>query len=228
MISSRDEFIPSWNLTCKHPLNLWEKCWVIGIWRIKKNIVKNFSSFYRGIVFCSKKWISNVKMNRYAEIGSPWWAPFSRLKDFVVKPPLSTHDSCLYNNILIQSVKFSQNPTFFKEILWNYDSVSRKFFLYPLLINNLIFKLFVTLKISKINLPPSPRNRFSILPVCSKDIIEGSTVFTLETNAFEIIFKSTSSTLRSRITGAPRLLFGKIFWIPPLLLEPPRLLIFDY
>ena len=39
-------------------------------------------------------------MNRYAKIRSPWRAPFSRLKCFVVKPTFSTHDSCFYNNIL--------------------------------------------------------------------------------------------------------------------------------
>ena len=45
-------------------------------------------------------------MNRYAEMVPPWRAPFWRLKYFVVKPPFSIHDSGLYKNILIQSMKF--------------------------------------------------------------------------------------------------------------------------
>ena len=40
----------------------------------------------------SKKIISNSRMNRYAETGSPWKAPFSRLKYVIVKTPLSVKD----------------------------------------------------------------------------------------------------------------------------------------
>ena len=36
-------------------------------------------------------------------------------KYFVVKPPFITHDYYLYKNILIQSMKFSPNPIFFKK-----------------------------------------------------------------------------------------------------------------
>ena len=39
---------------------------------------------------------------------------FSRLKYSVVKLPFSTNDSCLYNNILIQSMNISPNSNFFK------------------------------------------------------------------------------------------------------------------
>ena len=56
--------------------------------------------------------ISNAKTNRYAEIGSSWGVPFSRLKYFVVKPPLSAYDSCLYQNILNQSINFCPNTNF--------------------------------------------------------------------------------------------------------------------
>ena len=64
-------------------------------------------------------------MNRYAEIGPPQQAPFSRLKYFAVKPLFSTHDSCLYNNNLIQSMTFSQNQNCFKTDIkkpWSSDS----------------------------------------------------------------------------------------------------------
>ena len=46
-------------------------------------------------------------MNSNAVIRSPWRAPFLRLKYLRVKPPFWTHNSCLYNNILIQLMKFS-------------------------------------------------------------------------------------------------------------------------
>ena len=60
-------------------------------------------------------------MNRYPETGSPWQVPFSRLKYFVVKTPLSKLNFCLYDNIMIQSMKLFPNPNSLKTdimILW--------------------------------------------------------------------------------------------------------------
>ena len=133
-------------------------------------------------------------MNRYAEIGSPWRAPFFRLKYFVVKQLFSTSDSCFYHNILIQSIKILPKFNFFLRKtgttkLWT--SASKAFPKCIFTRKLFIFKWFVILRIiSEINLPLSPVNCFSIEAVCSEDIIEGSTVFSLEANAFEIIFKS--------------------------------------
>ena len=82
-------------------------------------------------------------MNRYAEIGSPWRAAFSRLKYFVVKPLFNTHDSCSYNKISIQPMKFSSNSIFLNQILRNYDPVSQKLFLDPLLLDNCLFSNYL-------------------------------------------------------------------------------------
>ena len=74
----------------------------------------------------------------------------------------STHGSCLYNNILIQSMKFSPNPNFFKtDIKKLWSSESKAFSISFATRWLFIFKLFVTLRISEINLPLSPMNRFS-------------------------------------------------------------------
>ena len=40
----------------------------------------------------NSKRTSKASINRYAEMGSPWRAPFSKLKYGVVKPPFITHD----------------------------------------------------------------------------------------------------------------------------------------
>ena len=61
-------------------------------------------------------------MNRYTEIGPHSRALFSRLKYFVVEALFSIPNSCLHNNILIQSIKFSPYSNFFKtgiEKLWS-------------------------------------------------------------------------------------------------------------
>ena len=38
---------------------------------------------------------SNAMIDKYAEIGSPWQATFSKLKYCVLFPPFMTQDSCL-------------------------------------------------------------------------------------------------------------------------------------
>ena len=53
-------------------------------------------------------------MNRCPKTGYPWQVPFLRLKYFVVKTLLNKHDFCLYNNILIQSMKLFPNPNSLK------------------------------------------------------------------------------------------------------------------
>ena len=63
----------------------------------------------------NSKRTSKASINRYAEIGSPWRAPFSKLKYRVVKPPFKTHD-CLSNKTFIQCMKFSPKPNCFKAL----------------------------------------------------------------------------------------------------------------
>ena len=90
----------------------------------KKNVVSSacaaykysWSKMFKSCVFLFvliiMKNISKARIKRYADIGSPWWAPLSSLKYLVVCPPFITHDSWLFSNILIQSMKLSPNHIF--------------------------------------------------------------------------------------------------------------------
>ena len=40
----------------------------------------------------NSKRTSKANINRYAKMGPPWRAPFSKLKYAIVKPPFITHD----------------------------------------------------------------------------------------------------------------------------------------
>ena len=62
----------------------------------------------------NSKRTSKASINRYAEMGSPWCAPFSKLKYRVVKFPFITHDCYLFNKTFIQHMKFSPKSNFFK------------------------------------------------------------------------------------------------------------------
>ena len=48
---------------------------------------------FRDIFLIRRNKISNISMKRYAEIGSPWQVPLSKLKRWVVAPPFTTHKS---------------------------------------------------------------------------------------------------------------------------------------
>ena len=63
----------------------------------------------------NSKRTSKASINRYAEMGSPWRAPFSKLKYRVLKPPFITYDCRLFNNTFIQCMKFSPKPIFLKQ-----------------------------------------------------------------------------------------------------------------
>ena len=55
---------------------------------------KDFQTFDLRVIFNKyKKDISKTSINKYAEMGSPWQAPLSNLKDFAVFPPLMMQDS---------------------------------------------------------------------------------------------------------------------------------------
>ena len=72
--------------------------------------------------------------------------------------------------------------------------------------------MFVALRISEINDPPLPKNPFLIKAVCYKNISQGSAIFSLETNAFEIIFKSTLSK-EIGLQFMKSVLSRSLFWI---------------
>ena len=80
----------------------------------------------------NSKRTSKASINRYAEMKSPWRAPFSKLKYRDVKPPLITHDCCLFNKTFIQCMKFSPKPNFLKQIIENHDLMNQTLFQYPL------------------------------------------------------------------------------------------------
>ena len=60
---------------------------------VKETMLKCFYTFYFEIFFNEKKKNSNVSMKRYAEMGSSWQAPLSKLKYWVVLPPFITQES---------------------------------------------------------------------------------------------------------------------------------------
>ena len=54
---------------------------------------------------------SKARIKIYAEIGSPWRAPLSRWKYWVVLLPLTTQDSCFEIKVSIQLTKFLPKPS---------------------------------------------------------------------------------------------------------------------
>ena len=62
----------------------------------------------------NSKRFSKASINRYAKMGSPWHALFSKLKCRVAKPLFITHGCGLFNKTFIQCMKFSPKPNFFK------------------------------------------------------------------------------------------------------------------
>ena len=84
-----------------------------------------FYTFYFEMFFNEKKKNSNVSMKRYAEIGSSWQAPLSRLKYWVVLPPFITQESWSFNKISVHVIKLLPNPHFRKTELaksWSRES----------------------------------------------------------------------------------------------------------
>ena len=67
---------------------------------------------FRGVFLVRRNKISNVSIKRYAEIGSPWRAPYSKLKYWVVVPPFITHESWSFNKISVHVINFLPNPKF--------------------------------------------------------------------------------------------------------------------
>ena len=126
------------------------------------------------IFLIRRKRISNAKMNKWAEIESPWRAPLFSLKYFVVVPPLMTHDSWFFKMISIHEIKFWPNPNLFKtEIknLWSNESkaFSRSIFTKK---SSIYWVLAISI-ISDTNLPLSPMFLLWTYAVCCADIRHG-------------------------------------------------------
>ena len=58
----------------------------------KGSSVQIFLPFISGFKKKKRNKIYNTSLKRYGETGSPWPAPISRLKHWVVLPPFMTHD----------------------------------------------------------------------------------------------------------------------------------------
>ena len=66
----------------------------IGVSWIKKTIIEYIYLILESKIRANKTSITKIK--RYAEIGSPWWAPLFNWKYCVVFPILMTQDSDLF------------------------------------------------------------------------------------------------------------------------------------
>ena len=58
--------------------------------------------------------ILRTRINKQADIGSPWCVPLSNLKYFVVNPPFMMHDSWLFNRVFTLLMNVLPNPYLFK------------------------------------------------------------------------------------------------------------------
>ena len=96
----------------------------------KKAWLKIVIPLMSSLFLINSKRTSKASIKRYAEMGSPWRAPFSKLKYWVVKPPFIMHDYCLFNKTFIQCMKFSPKPNCFKALnrkSWSNESIIWRF-----------------------------------------------------------------------------------------------------
>ena len=68
----------------------------------KKAWLKIGTPLMSALFLINSKRISKASLNKYADMASPWRAPFSKLKYGVVNSPFKTHDCWSFNNIFIQ------------------------------------------------------------------------------------------------------------------------------
>ena len=65
----------------------------------KKTRLKIVIPLMPALFLINSKRTSKASINKYADMGSSWRVPFSKVKYGVVNPPLITHDCWLFNNI---------------------------------------------------------------------------------------------------------------------------------
>ena len=73
---------------------------------------RKLSFLISGFDFIRINNISKAKINKKAEIESPWWAPLPSEKYFVVVPPLITQDSWSLSKIFTHKIEFLPKPYF--------------------------------------------------------------------------------------------------------------------
>ena len=81
--------------------------------------------------------VSNTRINKYAEIVSPWRVPFLSLKYWSVIPPLIIQDSWLFNKFSIHLRKFFLKPYFPRIASKNRSQRNQRLSQYLLLKDNL-------------------------------------------------------------------------------------------
>ena len=130
---------------------------------MNKNVLLKISRPWMFLFACIKRnTISRTSTNKYADTGSPCLVPLSSLKYCVVKPPLITQDSWLFNNTLIHFKKFCPKTylSLLTEIRKTWLTESNAFSIS--IVSKIPFNLDMSVisKISEINLPLS----LNILP----------------------------------------------------------------
>ena len=140
------------------------------------------------VALTSKIKTSRHKIKRYAEIGSPWRSPFSRLKYDVVIPALLIQDSWLSSNIVTHLIKSGPNPNFLRQAgKKEWLKESNAFSMSTVNIYPLKFKTLLISNISDINLPRSPINLFFTYTVRWHDIKSGRVSFNLAARTYDMI-----------------------------------------
>ena len=143
-------------------MHLSKKCRIVCICSIKEAVFTYFSiPFISGCFLIKINKTSNTSMKRYAETGSLWGAPLSRLKYWVVVPPFMKHDCWSFNKISIQVMKFFPKPNFFKTEIRKLRSRESKAFSISIVTRKpVILKQPLISIMSEINLSLPPINLF--------------------------------------------------------------------
>ena len=123
---------------------------------MKVVIIKGCHYFNLGFQFCKNKYISKAKINKKAEIGSPWQVPLPSEKYFLVVPPVTIHKTpeLLVKFLPIRS-NFDQSHIFLQWKLKNCDLLNQMISQCLLQLKILIFFILAISVTSDINLPLS-------------------------------------------------------------------------
>ena len=130
----------------------------------------------------------------YAEIGSPWRVPLSRLENFVVMPPFTMQDPWFLTRIWIYFRKHSPKPYFCKtgdQKEWSNES--KAFSISTVTRNPFFFKILAVLSKSYFSFALSLMYLFFTYVVWLDEVRSGNMSFNRVVNAFEIHFRSVFS-----------------------------------
>ena len=161
--------------------------------------------FMLSLLFIKVKRTSKAIIKRYADIGSPWRAPFFNAKYWVANPPFIARDFWSFNYTFIHVIKLSGKRIFFKTLNkkpWSKDS---KAFSRPIVIKTP--GIFPLPQISMMH-------RFSTYAVWFEEITDGKIGLSFTAKVFDNIFVSALSSeigLQFLINFLSRCFFSKNF-----------------